>query len=906
MFGPTPQCGLFYIGANPFSYAPSPVSLHLEHVSARAIISSHGATVTVKQRTRISPSNKTDETSTDATIAPIPFEYIFPIPTTGAVTNFKATLSDSRVIVGECFPVEEAKEKYITALKETDCAAGLASSHTPDLFKISLGNLGQSSTVEVEVEYVTSLEYDTQYSAFRFTLPTSVFPRYGIEPVDIETADHTNISVNSPENGVFISVESVQDPESPSTMKCVSHEARSDDTRITFSNEKTYLEKDFAVILSYKTKSNITATYEPTINRSTKISTLPTKALSNVLSVAVNPADSKELSKPSSLSKEIVFILDRSGSMYDNVKTLKNAMRLFVSSLPTNETTFFNFISFGSNHSKMWPKSRPLNEKSFASAQKYIDSIDADMGGTEILEPLKTAVKSRLTEKNKEFETEIILLTDGEVFNIDEIHSFVQKTQQTTSNNIRFFALGIGYHVSHALLDLIVSAGKGYKQVVMPEEHIEKKVIKLLKTSLSVHVKSVDIYWQQEAQTPDKDFEVINNPVKPLHYDLNSVPVSTIGRDAKFMVTPEHGPLPIFPDWNSKMYIFFEDESMLLPYIKIVVHLNGGNKVEFEAPIAKAKETTGSSYSSIAAAKQLLGELERSNLISSYDKKLIGETTGLYFNLMSPWTSMVAVEDSSTERKVIPLKENDNQESFDMPYSAFNATRGFVSRGRLSSASAPKPLAPGVGGMLNSCPPPPMAAAAKTKSAKFSLFRKKSSGPAFGSSIESASAMSVQAVPTQAPQFQQSRSLGGALFGSSAVAPSPQSDMFAATDYSSDLADTKAPVSSTDDYDVLSTIVKHSKFDGSYSPSEDLLATIFKPEFKTRFDELHQIVGDIKGAKSHLDLLALAVWLFLSSELKDLHESWEILADKTLAYVERSVDENEISKYRALLDSTDK
>jgi hypothetical protein len=50
-------------------------------------------------------------------------------------------------------------------------------------------------------------------------------------------------------------------------------------------------------------------------------------------------------------------------------------------------------VSFGSNFEKLFPQSVIYNEENLKLAVSQLSTFEADMGGTEILEPLKDIVK---------------------------------------------------------------------------------------------------------------------------------------------------------------------------------------------------------------------------------------------------------------------------------------------------------------------------------------------------------------------------------------------------------------------------------------------------------------------------------------------------------------------------------
>jgi hypothetical protein len=78
----------------------------------------------------------------------------------------------------------------------------------------------------------------------------------------------------------------------------------------------------------------------------------------------------------------------------------------------------------------------------------------------------------------------LILLTDGEVWDIENI---VKETRNQTQEKVRFFALGIGDAISHALVEGIGRHGGGFAEVVAVDvvEQWESMVIRMPNTALT-------------------------------------------------------------------------------------------------------------------------------------------------------------------------------------------------------------------------------------------------------------------------------------------------------------------------------------------------------------------------------------------------------------------------------------
>lgn len=88
------------------------------------------------------------------------------------------------------------------------------------------------------------------------------------------------------------------------------------------------------------------------------------------------------------------------------------ALKLFLHSLPLG--CKFNVYSFGSEFEQVFVKSQAYNQESLDRAEDIVDSFEADLGGTEIFEPLADILAD---EPDPLFQRQVFLLTDGAVNN---------------------------------------------------------------------------------------------------------------------------------------------------------------------------------------------------------------------------------------------------------------------------------------------------------------------------------------------------------------------------------------------------------------------------------------------------------------------------------------------------------
>jgi hypothetical protein len=395
--------------------------------------------------------------------------YSFPLYESSSIVGFTCRLGDT-VIEGIVKPKEKANEIYQEAKSKGQTAAILDRSlSAADVFSTRLGNVPAGGTVLVEITLIQELAQDAKTDGVRYTIPVTIGPRYG-----------TGVGLPHPPEGILvktaIKVDVVMEKGSNiRNIRSPSHPIQVDLGRTADMPESTF-ESNYA---SIQLRENVTIDedFVITVNADKQdlpfafLETHPTLPNQKALMVSLVP----KFSLPPD-SSEIVFVIDRSGSMMDKMRTLRSALGLFLKSLPLGVP--FNLISFGSSSEALWARSKVSTRESLEEALQYTKKMQADLGGTEILSGLEAAVEKRYQDKV----LEVLVLTDGEVWNQSEVFDLVNQANQQHSS--RFFTLGLGDSVSHSLINGISRAGKGFTQTVLNNEDLNKTVVRMLKGAL--------------------------------------------------------------------------------------------------------------------------------------------------------------------------------------------------------------------------------------------------------------------------------------------------------------------------------------------------------------------------------------------------------------------------------------
>ena len=405
---------------------------------------------------------------------PIEAVYVFPLEEGAAVCGFEAIVDDT-LVVGEVMERDKAFEEYDDAMAEGH-GAFLLDEERPDVFQASVGNLPPGKEVLLKLTYVAELATDP--TGLRFAIPTTVSPRYapaedrtGVGRPDAETLNpevtwtvpyglNLTARVAMPER--ICRLESPSHPISVSVDGCVA--------TVTLSQKEAALDRDF--VLSVETKA---------FDRPQAWVERDAEGGSAVAVGFVPKFDTG--SSPS----ELILLVDRSGSMAGkSIQEVRNALQLCLRSMTPGCS--FNIVGFGSTYESLFPESRPYNDGSLAVANAHVTSLDANLGGTEILSALRFALEGRPCEG---LPRQIVVLTDGEVTNTDAVLELAARH----ASHARIFTFGIGAGASHHLVNGLARKGGGSAEFIYPGESIERKVVRQFGRLLSPALTGVQVDW---------------------------------------------------------------------------------------------------------------------------------------------------------------------------------------------------------------------------------------------------------------------------------------------------------------------------------------------------------------------------------------------------------------------------
>uniref|UniRef100_A0A8C3JZB0 von Willebrand factor A domain containing 5B1 n=1 Tax=Calidris pygmaea TaxID=425635 RepID=A0A8C3JZB0_9CHAR len=197
---------------------------------------------------------------------------------------------------------------------------------------------------------------------------------------------------------------------------------------------------------------------------------------------------------------EFIFLIDRSRSMSGvNINRVKDALLVILKSLMP--ACLFNVIGFGSTFKTLFPASQTYCEESLAIACESIKRIRADMGGTNILSPLKWVIRQPIHRGHPRL---LFLLTDGAISNTGKVLELLRNHSCST----RCYSFGIGPNACRRLVRGLAAVSRGIAEFLAEGERLQPKMIKSLKKAMAPVLSDVSVEWVFPEST-----EVLVSPV---------------------------------------------------------------------------------------------------------------------------------------------------------------------------------------------------------------------------------------------------------------------------------------------------------------------------------------------------------------------------------------------------------
>ncbi|ENN88532.1 LPXTG-motif cell wall anchor domain protein [Rhizobium freirei PRF 81] len=399
------------------------------------------------------------ENSTDKWVEAL---YVFPLPEDSAVYSLKMIVGN-RVVIADIKEKQAARAIYEQARKQGKKAA-LVEQQRPNVFTNAVANIGPHEKIVVQIEYQQAIRLAD--GRFSLRVPLVVAPRYtpqdaspisqqaelkagwgrtqdskyrkaGDKPVSVPLmapgSDRTNpVTLKVNLNAGFPLDE----------IKSLYHTVKID--RLNDSARRIVLDGDVAADRDFVLEWNAIASNVPSVGLFREHVGKDDYVLAYVTPPAV--------ATPQKAGREIVFVIDNSGSMGGtSIQQARASLDYALSRLEPSDR--FNVIRFDNTMTKFFPDSVLATADNITSARRFVIGLEA-AGGTEMLPPLNAALDDSHQANGLR---QVVFLTDGEVSNEQQLLDAIAKSRGRS----RIFMVGIGSAPNTYLMTHAAELGRG-------------------------------------------------------------------------------------------------------------------------------------------------------------------------------------------------------------------------------------------------------------------------------------------------------------------------------------------------------------------------------------------------------------------------------------------------------------
>lgn len=422
--------------------------------------------------------------------------YVFPLPEDAAVNRLRMRVG-ARVIEGEIKELAQAKAVY-TAAKQAGQRASLVEQERPNLFTTSVANIGPGEEIRVEITYLQTVRYEQ--GEFRLRFPMTFTPRY-VPGAPIEaTADYRPSKggwaaptdqvpdahritppiqhpIGGPLNPTELTVQlktGLQLARLESRHHPVEREDKNGGIFIELATTRS--DRDFELVWAPTTEqAPVAAIFGELIEG---------EAYAMVMLVPPHGA-------AQSLPREVVFVIDTSGSMSgDSIRQARAALLLALERLGPQDR--FNVIQFNSYTHQLFPAPVPATPQTLRQARGYVRSLIAN-GGTEMAPALGAALTG---ETPGGFLRQVVFITDGAVSNEAALFGQIQRDLGAA----RLFTVGIGSAPNSYFMTKAASFGRGSFTYVGSVGEVQTRMSELFARLESPVLRDLCVRWPQQAE----------------------------------------------------------------------------------------------------------------------------------------------------------------------------------------------------------------------------------------------------------------------------------------------------------------------------------------------------------------------------------------------------------------------
>lgn len=377
---------------------------------------------------------------TDATLEGT---YFFPIPESASIVEFAIWDGDNR-LVGEVRSREEARRIYDEIVRRQR-DPGLLEYAGRDLFQASIFPIPPHSDKKLELTYTQVLKAESGTVNYRYPLGTG----RNVAQITGTVSGRVEIEGREPVRNVY----------SPSHEIDVSRKGERN-ARVSFESAAGREPQDFQLFYTLSDADfgmTLLTHREPGKN--------------GFFLLTISPKDA--VAEQEYVAKDVVFVLDTSGSMAEAGKMEKARAALLFGVRSLRPADRFNVINFAGEEHLMTTGLLQADTQGRALGEQFIAQL-RPVGGTNINGALLAAMQQF---DHSERPRLLVFLTDGlPTVGETKVERINENVRAARVPGVRLFTFGVGYDVNTALLDKLAADNGGAAEYVEPKEDLEVKV----------------------------------------------------------------------------------------------------------------------------------------------------------------------------------------------------------------------------------------------------------------------------------------------------------------------------------------------------------------------------------------------------------------------------------------------
>jgi Ca-activated chloride channel family protein len=370
--------------------------------------------------------------------------YVFPIPKGASVNKFTMSINGKEVS-GELIKSDEARKVYTEIVRRTQ-DPGLLEYLGNNLMRLRIFPVLPKVDQKVTLSFSAVIPADSGIVEYVYPLRTDGKATRTLEEFAIQAtikSQHAVQNIYSPTHA--ISIRKVSDKEA----------------EINFERNQALLDKDFQIFYTTGNKEiGLTA-----------MQYRPISSESGYFLMLISP--NMEMSTSSVIPRDMVFVLDTSGSMSGvKMDQARKALKYCLDHLNTQDR--FGLINFSTTVTRYRDNLTDASSEYVQNAKKWVDNLRA-AGGTAIQDALNSALEMRSKDDGRTFT--VVFFTDGQpTIGVTDPDKILKEVAKQNTANTRIFTFGVGDDVNATMLDQLADQTRALSSYVRESEDIEVKV----------------------------------------------------------------------------------------------------------------------------------------------------------------------------------------------------------------------------------------------------------------------------------------------------------------------------------------------------------------------------------------------------------------------------------------------